>query len=560
MKRILPLAFAMAVCGQLSAQRFLTEVFTGDQITVTSDVIYGVNVDFLTSKLSPANMATIAANMAELHNIVNTGGTIPAVYFNPADTNTTKVKVANLRMDIYQPDPAVDSVEDRPVVLYLHTGNALPPPVNGSPNGTRKDSSAVEMCKQLAKRGYVAVSMSYRLGWNPLGSSIEIRRGTLLNAIYRAIHDVRQCVRTLKEDADGPNTYGIDVSKIVVIGEGTGGYIALANATLNRSEELYIDKFLINPAPPVSYVDTTMVGNLNGFNGFFSLYRANGFDHATHFCANMGGSLADTSWLEPGDVPMVSFHTVFDPFAPFTEGIVIVPTTQEQVVEVQGGNLFMGMVNGFGNNSSFVNLNDEDPFTVRARSLYGTTQVHGDVSVTINSNGEGLFPMVRPMHAPPFSEEASPWQWWDPSSPIAQTVVLEGPPAITAHVASLMSNPDMSPEKGRAYIDTIQGYLNPRIVCALQLGPCNLVGISEKDPIAAGVDLYPNPANDVVTISSSNAMITRYEVLDINGRLLRTSTVNRDRIEMQRDGLASGVYFVKLHFKEGTVTRKLVMD
>ena len=560
MKRSLPLALvtvALGVTSTVNAQRYLNEIFTNAQLSVTSDVIYGTNIDFLTSNFgSPL----VPNDLTTLQTAVTLGNPIPAEYFNPSDASTA-VKVTNVRMDVYQPSQSVDAVTARPVVVYLHTGNALPPPLNGSPNGTRKDSCAVEMCMRMARRGYVAVSMSYRLGWNPLGGTLEIRRGTLLNAIYRAIQDTRQCVRTLKADADDANTYAINPDKIIVIGEGTGGYIALANATLNQGSELFIEKFVPDPDfPNVSYVDTTQVGNLAGLNAPLTLYRPNGFGYDTHFCVNMGGSLADTSWLAPGDVPMVAFHTVFDPFAPFTEGVVIVPTTGEQVVDVQGSNLFMQLANTFGNNSSFTNLPDGNPFTDRARALYGSTQTHGTTNVTINTGTEGLFPLVRPFWPAPAQEEASPWQFWDPNGALAQTVIIPGPPPITAGQASQASNPDMSATKARTYIDTIMGYMNPRIVCALQLGPCSLVGVEENSSIAAGVDVYPNPASDRFTVSSGNATIQRFDIFDMNGRLVRTASVNAKQAVIAREGLRAGAYMVQLRFAEGTVVRKLMLD
>lgn len=555
MKRTRHLAIAMLALGIGTAahgQRYLTEVFNSSQITETPNVTYGTNIDFLTSNFgSPL----VPANIQELQTAVTLGQPIPAAYFNPGDPSTA-VKVANLQMDVYAPSNAADNLTSRPVVVYLHTGVLLPPPVNGSPTGRRQDSTAVEVCRRMARRGYVAVSMSYRGGWNPLAPTEEERRGQLLNAIYRGLHDTRQCIRFLKADAAGPNTYRIDPNKVIVFGEGTGGYISLANATLDRSEELFIEKFRPDPFNPnVSYVDTNAVGNIQGFNGSLTLYRPNGFDATSHFCVNMGGALADTSWLKPGDVPMVSLHTVFDPFAPFTEGIVIVPTTGGPVVPVHGPNLFMELVNQYGNNASFATLPD-DVVSARARSLYGTTQS----TVTIRPNVEGLFPFIRPRWSSPLTDEASPWQWWDPNSPLANAVVAQGPPPITAHQASLASNPDMSPQKGRAYLDTVMAYLNPRIVCALQLGPCSLVSIDENDPIDAGLEVFPNPANDRFSVLSRAAAIRHYEMFDVNGRLVRTATVNSDRVIVERQGLEPGVYFLQLHYPEGSVIRRVVME
>lgn len=556
----IPLA-AVAFTAQ-AQERYLSEVFTPAQVAITNDVTFGTNIDFLYSKFS--NPALYGPEVMELQTLVSTGQPIPAKYYASLDTNISKVKVVDLKMDIYEPNQAVDSETARPVFIYVHTGNALPPPRNGSPNGGRKDSSAVEICKQMAQRGYVAISMSYRLGWNPLFSTEEQRRGSLLNAIYRAIHDVKQCVRNLKANENGANTYAIDPSKVILYGEGTGGYITLATATLDHPSELYIDKFLPDPfQPTVGYVDSTVVGNIEGFNGSLTLYRPNGFNSDINFCVNAGGALADTSWLAPGDAPMVAFHTVFDPFAPFGDGIVIVPTTGGQVVPVQGSNVFMELVNAYGNNSSFATLQGNDPYTTRARSLYDTDQAHTNSTVHINSGTEGLFPVVTkdwPAINPALSEEAGPWQWWDPNGPLAQAVVIPGPPPITAGQASQASNYDFSPTKGRAYIDTIMGYMNPRLVCALELGPCVLVGIAESDPIAVGVDMYPNPAHDVVRISSANATIRMVDVYDINGRRVHAENVENKAFNLHRNGLKAGAYFVTLTFDQGTVTRKLMLD
>lgn len=552
------LVFGTVVSGLAAhSQRYLTEVFTNAQITVTPDLIYGTNIDFLTSNFSSPN---VPADVTALQTAVATGNPIPAAYFDPTD-GSTAVKVTNNRFDLYQPG-GDDTEMARPLVIYVHTGNALPPPLNGSPTGTRKDSSAVEICSRMARRGYVAASMSYRLGWNPLAATEQERRGQLLNAIYRAIHDVRECTRVLKADAAGANTYRIDPNKIIVIGEGTGGYISLANATLDQASEVYIEKFRPDPFDEtVSYIDSTQVGNLDGYGGLLTLYRPNGENGDAQFCVNLGGALADTSWLAPGDAPMVSFHTTFDPFAPFTEGIVIVPTTGGPVVPVQGSNLFMELVNQYGNNSSFATMVGGDPYTERARSLYGTSVAHA-ATVAINT-AEGLFPFVTPnwpAQNPAFREEASPWQWWDPNSAAAQQVVIAGPPPITAGQASQASNPNFSGAKGRAYIDTIMGYLNPRIVCALDLGPCTMVGIDENSSIAQGVEVYPNPASERVTFTSSTSTILSYEVFDVNGRLVRTAQVNNSIANMDRNGLKAGAYSVQLRFKEGAVVRKLMLD
>ena len=71
----------------------------------------------------------------------------------------------DLVCDIYE--PTGDSIVNRPVIIVAHTGSFLPAVVNGQPTGTKTDSSIVEQCMRWAKKGYVAVAFSNRLGWNP---------------------------------------------------------------------------------------------------------------------------------------------------------------------------------------------------------------------------------------------------------------------------------------------------------------------------------------------------------------------------------------------------------
>jgi carboxylesterase type B len=82
--------------------------------------------------------------------------------------------------------------------------------------------------------GYVVASCDYRLGWNPVATTQEERVNTLINAAYRGVQDCRTAVRFFrKSQAENGNPFGIDPWRIGVWGQGTGGYIAFAAATIN---------------------------------------------------------------------------------------------------------------------------------------------------------------------------------------------------------------------------------------------------------------------------------------------------------------------------------------
>lgn len=564
MRKLLHVTFLFAlVCSvsSLFAQRYLDEVFNDDQIIVSMDNVFATNIDFMTSNFAGANTAT---DIGTLSFFVENDMAIGDEYYDVLD-ESTDVKVRDVAMDIYYPDPAVDDVEMRPVFIYVHTGNFLPPPLNGSPTGLKTDSTAINLCMQWAKRGYVAVSCEYRLGWNPIAETVQERRGTLLNAVYRAIHDVKMCVRYLRADAMEGNMYEIDESKIVVYGQGSGGYVSNAYMTLdNAAEELFLEKFLPNPFDPeTSYIDTLLVGTVDGwgFSNSLNLYRDNGISADVSMTVNAGGALADESWLEEGDVPMVAFNCIRDDFAPFNEGTVIVPTTQEEVVDVHGPNFFIQKANDMGINDVFAGIPDGDPFTDRARSMYGETyDVSNGNTITVNDTPEGLFPLLRPLYGF-LQNESAPWEWWDPESPIASTVIVPEL-GITAHMAALASNPDMSPEKGLAYLDTIQGYLLPRVMCVLDLPENWCADPSDVPPTthALPMHIYPNPTNGLVTITAASE-IDQMTIYNVVGEIIENVTgPQSSQLVVDLSTYPSGLYIVTAKTGDVVITERLIKE
>jgi len=565
----IPLALGLGFSA--NAQDRYCNVVIGDQdVVVHSDITYGDNIDFLRSNLA-APVAQLGAEVTELKTAVATGMPIPLKYYLSNDSTTatgdsTALKVTPMKMDVYEPDQSVDNITDRPVIVYVHTGNFLPPPFNGQPTGRKEDWTGVELCRQWARRGFVAVSIAYRGGWNPVSSDQNVRTGTLLNAVYRAIHDVKHGVRYLKDDAAAGNTYEIDPDNIILYGQGSGGYVALGYATLDKNSELELPKF-IDPSktPPSSFIDQTIVGDIEGVGGFLNLYtNPNNTSSEIQMCINAGGALADSSWLEAGDAPMVNIQTVRDQFAPFTSGWVIVTTTGDQVVEVQGPNIFMKKANALGNNDAFYNNTWTDPYTTAAKSRYGQTYSYWSPvqpTMTVEADMEGCFPVILPLVTSaqaPLQNQASPWEWWDPNHPLATAVIAPGPPPVTTHMASSLSNPDMSEMKGKTYLDTIQGYMIPRVCEVLKANGVN-ISVEENQTLSSFFSVYPNPANDFLTLDKVNEInIEKIELIDLSGRIVMTSLSNENRSTIDLSSLNSGIYILKVESDNGTLTEKIV--
>jgi hypothetical protein len=503
---------AILVAGVVSTAqaqtRYLDEVFTN--VDVQSNVTYGVNATVLYYSIA--------------------GEAVPEA----------------LKMDIYS--PVGDTATSRPLMLFFHTGNFLPsayvsPQVNnGGTGGQRTDSSAVEICTRFAKMGYVVASCDYRLGWNPIAPTQEERVNTLINAAYRGVQDCRTAVRYFRKSiAESGNVYGIDGSKIVAFGQGTGGYITLANAGLDIYEDVLLPKFFGSNGMPmvIEIVNGNLDGTTYGINPLTSdtLCYANhlGYSSAVSATVNLGGAIGDSSWFDETDGPVISFHTPTDPFAPYGDGMVVVPIqpTPLNVVEVSGSRTVQAMASLYGNNDVFQQVEDAtvDPYP----AVTAGANLH-------NEGFYGLYPLVRPATQP---YDSAPWEWWAPTHPNG--------------AVGLTTNPDMSETKAKAIIDTIQMYTAPRLMCALNLpgAPCTSVGVSEKE--SNSFTVYPNPNNGQFVVKH-NKNIASIRVYNVMGQVVFQNTaVNAQQFAFNNE-LNRGLYFVEMISNGKKITQRVVVE
>lgn len=529
---VLPLLFAAQLQGQV---RYLDEIFT--DVSVDLNVVYGNNISILTG--APAAI--------------------------------------DLTMDVYR--PVGDNATNRPVVIYVHTGSFLPQYFNGQITGGKQDSCAVEICKRLARMGYVAVSATYRQGWLPLADDQNTRTSTLLQAAYRGIIDTRTCIRFLRKSiAENGNPYGIDGNKVVVWGQGTGGYLSYGAATLDRYEEVVLDKF-INTVTLQPYVLEALDGNVYGTNQT-PLNLPNHVEYSSDFqlALNMGGALGDKSWLEgtsstAPEPTIVGFHVPSDPFAPFGDGPVIVPTTNEFVVNVSGTRTTAEAANDRGTNDKMAPVLD----VANALNAYVNAlkpvpfQFPGQAATTLGE--DHMYPFITPPGGGfPMRPEAGPWDWWSKPQLDATIAFVNATfgtmfDSDVLHGNGLLTNPNMSPEKGRAYIDTIMAYYTPRACATLGFQECldalGIVGIDEViSADQAGLLMGPNPAAESVFLqTNADYPMKDIRLFSTQGLLVKSYLGIKDNsYTLHRGNLPPGLYIAIVHFEEGMAIKKVVFE
>jgi acetyl esterase/lipase len=124
-----------------------------------------------------------------------------------AEVTNFQGKTEKLQLDIYSPEG--DTETHRPVILWFHGGGFRP-------GNDKKQDYIVKFSKDFAKRGYVCVSINYRIRENPK----DDKAGTMKDAMKDAMAGLNW-IRANREKL------GIDLKKIIVGGGSAGGMLTV---------------------------------------------------------------------------------------------------------------------------------------------------------------------------------------------------------------------------------------------------------------------------------------------------------------------------------------------
>ena len=281
----------------------------------------------------------------------------------PTFTETTNIEFGQniningqnqvLTLDVFQPDN--DNLAQRPLIIFVHGGTFI--------TGTKDDGDVTELCKRFAKLGYVTASINYRLG---MGIPSQ---ATAAQALLRAVHDMKAAVRFFRKDAATTNTYRINPDYIIGGGSSAGGLTAVHLAYLDQNNEV------------PSYVDTTGVNGLEGNSG------NPGYNSNIRAVVNLCGALADSSWLNTGDEPIVSVHGTQDGVVPYNTatisvfGIPIIPVSGSRDIHARANNV------GVTNVLKTFNGQDHVPYATNGTYMDSTYWVVRDFLENVVCNG-----------------------------------------------------------------------------------------------------------------------------------------------------------------------------
>lgn len=190
-----------------------------------------------------------------------------------------------LFMDIYE--PLLDTLDKRPLLITAFGGSFA--------YGDKKSPDLLLMIDSFTKMGYVCASFDYRL----LYETLPPNQFMAIKAVIRAVQDGKAAIRYLKANAD---MYGIDTTRIAMIGVSAGGFIALHNQFLDRPEELN------------GYITPEQLDSMGGLEGTSG---TPGYSSKVNAIVNLCGALGKASWMDNNIVPVYSMHGTADGTVPY---------------------------------------------------------------------------------------------------------------------------------------------------------------------------------------------------------------------------------------------------
>lgn len=280
--------------------------------TVTKDAAYSVNIE---------QDITYAEGLS--HETINS-------------SNSTAIP---LKLDVYTP---VNDLTNRPLFMFIHGGAFA--------SGSKQQAAIVNIAKYYASRGWVFVSIDYRLladkgtvpkEWADFASTLPVSEEDVasFNAMYPAQRDAKAALRWLIANKD---FYKINVDYITVGGASAGANTAKTLAVSNLDDftrEISIDQDVT--------LSTTNLGETYEVQTIIDFWGGQGVTDA--FEAIYGIDLFDTN-----DPALYKAHGTADFTVPFESALDL-----KEIYQLIGVTMQLDTLVGVGHGDFDATLNDK---------------------------------------------------------------------------------------------------------------------------------------------------------------------------------------------------------
>lgn len=385
----------------------------------------------------------------------------------------------SLTLDFYE--PAADTALARPLIIWVHGGSFL--------GGSKTDMDVQELSNRFAKKGYACASINYRLGFYPVDSANAIK------AVLRATQDLKASIRFFYKDKATANMYKIDTNRIFIGGSSAGAITSLHVAYLDQDCEI---------ADYISGSNLAALGGMEGASG------NPGYSTKVAGVINLCGALGRYSWMESGDVPLVSLHGTADGTVKYNRAIV---NPGVPLMYLDGSRMLL------------------------------------ERSCALN-HPHKLYTFLGAPHVPYAGNGTAQIAYMDTTANFVRDFLVQ------QLGCTNMDLQPANPPVQNAILYPIN-YCNGSPVNEVCL-PLGLTENSKENEMA----LYPNPASSQVTIHYESTGLKTVSVIDLSGRTIISQEINENAYTLSVRDLHKGTYFVRIldQNNQKSIRKQLVIE
>lgn len=151
------------------------------------------------------------------------------------------------------------------------------------------------------------------------------------------------------------------------------------------------------------------------------------------------------------------------------------------------------------------------------------------------------------------------------ATPAAQTMQIWANPALlNTSYAQTTAPAFVAPTAGIYYFafNDISALNTGTAAATLRLDTINVSSVLGTNEFASSnFSVYPNPSNGIINIANDiNATVSAIEILDLNGRVVKSQALLTNGNQISINELSAGVYMLKLATSQGVVSKKIVKN
>ncbi|MFY8036109.1 MAG: carboxylesterase family protein [Cyclobacteriaceae bacterium] len=378
--------------------------------------------------------------------------------------------------------PTGDNTTCRPVIIWAHGG--------GFYTGSYIEQKTTDLMTQLARKGYVAITIEYRL-W----PSMPTNNQQYQEALIRGVQDMKAAIRYVKANA---TSLKIDTSQVFVGGSSAGAIIANHTTYMSASEAF--PTALANQGG--NFLVTTLNANLS-------------FSDKIAGCVTQAGAIWDLAFLNGETIPWGAVHNTTDGTVPHSTGGGSLQIYNQ--LQSIGTKSFLHLTNSPNLHTPFPGTPVAayvDTFNLQSyKQLYAMLKHTGQASITANGN------LLTAQPA------GMSYQWY------LNNVPISGATAQT-YTVSATGKYSVRVQNCNNCFSTSAGFDN--------------VTTSISEPTFANFDIFPNPTSGKITYVSSSSELSDLTFFDSFGVVIYHKTVKDTPTEIDLSDYPKGVYYYRV--------------